>query len=90
MAIKLHRCRLLWLKLDVHPCWRVQRALDETGVTYQLVPGPVRRGRRDELERLSRQRSYPVIEFDDGTVYRQESKAMVAHIRAGNLPAGTP
>jgi hypothetical protein len=50
-----------------------------------VVLGPVRRGKRDELERLSGQRQYPVIEFDDGRVYREESKAMAARIEAGTL-----
>jgi hypothetical protein len=43
-------------------------------------------GKRDELERLSGQRKYPVIEFSDGRIYREESKEMAARIRAGNLP----
>jgi len=88
MAIKLHRCRNLWVKVGGHPCWRVQKALDEQGVEYELVPGPVRRGKRDDLERLSGQRQYPVIEHEDGTVYREESKDMAAKIRAGKLFEG--
>ena len=85
MAVKFHRCKNLWVKIEGHPCWRVQKALDEAGVDYALVPGPVRRGKRDDLERLSGQRLYPVIEFDDGSVYRDESKQMVETIRAGKL-----
>ena len=85
MAVKLHRCGNLWVKLQGHPCWRVQSALDKAGVDYQVVKGPLRRGNRDELERLSGQRAYPVIEFDDGTVYREESKDMAATIAAGGL-----
>jgi hypothetical protein len=34
---------------------------------------------------LSGQRSYPVIVLEDGTVYRDESKAMAARIAAGKL-----
>ncbi len=37
------------------------------------------------LERLSGQRFYPVIEFEDGRVYRAESKDMAVRIRAGQL-----
>lgn len=85
MAIKLHRCRLLWAKFGGHPCWRVQKALDAAGVGYEVVPGPVRKGKRDSLERLSGQRSYPVIEFEDGSVYREESSDMAARIQAGRL-----
>ena len=87
MAIKLHRCRNEWLKIKPHPCWRVQKALDDTGIEYELVKGPVARGKRDDLERLSGQRVYPVIEFEDGAVYRDESKAMEERIRSGLLMA---
>ena len=91
MAIKLYRCGNLWVKLDGHPCWKVQKALDEMGVDYEVVKGPFRPGKRDALERLSGQRKYPVIEFEDGRVYREESKDMAARIRAGDLlQAGSP
>jgi hypothetical protein len=85
MAIKLHRCSNEWAKLGAHPCWRVQKALNEAGVDCEVVPGPVRSGKRDALESLSGQRKYPVIEFEDGSVYREESKDMAATIRAGQL-----
>lgn len=85
MTIKLHRCPNTWLKLGAHPCWKVQNALDEQGVDYELVRGPGRPGKREDLERLSGQRKYPVIEFEDGSVYRAESKDMAARIRAGQL-----
>lgn len=85
MSIKLHRCPNTWAKLGGHPCWKVQRALDEQGIEYVLVAGPLWRGKRDELERISGQRRYPVIEFDDGTTYRAESGEMAARIRAGEL-----
>ena len=85
MAVRLHRCPNLWVKVNGHPCWRVQKALDEAGVEYELVKGPLRSGKRDDLERLSGQRKYPVIEFDDGSAYREESKEMAETIRAGRL-----
>ena len=90
MAVKLHRCSNVWVKIGAHPCWKVQKALDEEGIEYELVKGPLRGSKRDELERLSGQRKYPVIEFEDGRVYREESKDMAARIRAGKLfePAG--
>jgi glutathione S-transferase len=87
MTIKLHRCPNLWAKIGGHPCWKVQKALDEQGIDYEIVKGPLRRGKRDDLERLSGQRAYPVIEFEDGTVYREESAAMAEKIRSGNLKA---
>jgi glutathione S-transferase len=91
VAVKLHRCSNEWVKLAGHPCWRVQKALDEQGIEYELVKGPVRPGKRDDLERLSGQRKYPVIEFEDGRAYRAESKDMAARIRSGQLlsDAGT-
>jgi glutathione S-transferase len=93
MAVKLYRCSNLWVKLGGHPCWRVQKALDDAGVDYEIVKGPFLKSSRDELERLSGQRSYPVIVLEDGTVYREESKAMAARIADGKLldqSASTP
>jgi glutathione S-transferase len=88
MAVKLYRCSNLWVKIGGHPCWRVQKALDEQGIEYEVVPGPVRRGKRDELEALSGQRQYPVIQFEDGSVYRAESKDMAKRIKDGKLFEG--
>ena len=85
MAVKLHRCSNVWVKIQGHPCWRVQSALDKAGIEYEVVKGPLGRGKRDGLERLSGQRQYPVIEFVDGSVYRDESKQMAETIRAGKL-----
>ena len=89
MAVKLHRCSTMWVKIDAHPCWRVQKALDEQGVEYEVVKGPLRPGKRNELEQLSGQRKYPAIEFDDGRVYREESADMAERIQAGRLFQGS-
>ncbi len=75
----------MWFKIDGHPCWRVQKALAEQGVEYEVSTGPLRRGKRDDLERLSGQRKYPVIEFEDGSIYRAESAEMAERIGAGEL-----
>jgi hypothetical protein len=85
MAIKLHRCPNMWVKISAHPRWKVQKALDEQGIQYEVVKGPLRRSQRDALEKLSGQRQYPVIELEDGTVYREESKDMAARTRRGEL-----
>ena len=85
MAVKLHRCPVMFAKFDGHPCHRVQKALDEQGVEYEVVKGPLRPGKRDDLERISGQRKYPVIEFEDGSAYRAESADMAKRIRAGEL-----
>ncbi len=37
MAVKLHRCPHLWANFGKHPCWTVQKALDDTGVEYEVV-----------------------------------------------------
>jgi glutathione S-transferase len=83
MAVKLHRCSIMWLKIGAHPCWRVQKALDEQGVEYEVVKGQVRD--RSDVEALSGQKKYPVIEFEDGRAYREESAQMAERIRAGKL-----
>lgn len=85
MAVKLHRCSVMFAKYDKHPCWRVQKALDEAGVEYEVVKGPLLPGKRGDLEQLSGQRKYPTIEFEDGSAYRAESKEMAERIRAGKL-----
>jgi len=90
MAIKLHRCKNTWVKAPGHPCWKVQKALDEAGIEYELVKGPQRRGKRDDIERMTGERKYPVIEFEDGRIYREESKDMAARIRAGELESAVP
>lgn len=85
MAVKLYRCTNVWLKAPLHPCWRVHKALEEQGIDYELVTGPFIRSKRDHVERVSGQRLYPVIQFEDGTSYREDSKDMAARIRAGKL-----
>jgi hypothetical protein len=85
MPVKLHRCSTMWMKIGAHPCWRVQKALDEAGIEYEVVKGPVSRSKRSELVALSGQKLYPVIEFEDGRVYRDQSKKMAEQIRAGKL-----
>jgi glutaredoxin len=88
MAVKLHRCGGMWIKIQAHPCWRVQKALDDAGVEYEVVKGPLARSRRDAIQDLSGQRLYPVIEFEDGSVYREQSRQMAERIRSGRLFEG--
>jgi hypothetical protein len=83
MAVKLHRCGLTFVKLDAHPCWRVQKALDEQGVEYAVVKGPLRD--RSAVKGLTGQPKYPVVEFEDGSAYREDSAEMAREIRAGKL-----
>jgi glutaredoxin len=88
VSIKLHRCPDVWVKVGGHPCWKVQKALDDQGIEYEVVKGPRGKGKRDDLDALSGQRKYPVIQFEDGQVYREESKEMAARIRDGRLFEG--
>ncbi len=86
MAVKLHRCPFTFLHTDMDACWRVQRALDEQGIDYEVVKEPYfPKSRRTWVEEHSGQRLFPVIEFEDGTVYRAESKDMAARIDGGTL-----
>jgi hypothetical protein len=83
MPVKLHRCKLELLKTGA--CWRVEKALKEMSVDYELAPGPYRPSRREELVEHTGQRLYPAIEFENGTWYRAESREMARTIRAGTL-----
>ena len=86
MTVKLHRCPFTYLHSDIDHCYKVQKALDERGVDYAVVKEPsLPRSRRKEVERFSGQRLLPVIEFEDGSVYREESADMAATIAAGQL-----
>jgi glutaredoxin len=89
MAIKLHRCSATWAKVGAHPCHRVQKALDEQGIEYEVVKGPTRPSKREELQQISGQHRYPTIEFEDGSTYREESADMAKRIRAGELFEGS-
>ena len=82
MSVRLHRCSTPW---KFGPCWRVQKALDEQGIDYEVVTGPLRPSKRPDLRRLSGQQLYPVIEFENGSTYREESRDMAATIRAAGL-----
>ena len=88
MAVKLLRCSAQWVKIAGHPCWRIEKALGDMGIEYETVAGPAmpwqREKRRELIEKTGGNR-YPAIEFEDGSVYREESKDMEATIRAGRL-----
>jgi hypothetical protein len=85
MAVKLHRCKNIWVKFGGHPCWKVQKALDEQGIPYEVDPMPWSPRKRDETERRTGQKKYPWIEFEDGSMYREESKDMAQRIKDGKL-----
>jgi glutathione S-transferase len=84
--VKLHRCLFTFVHNDLDSCWKVQKALDDQGIEYEVVKAPtLPRSRRTEVERISGQHWLPVIEFEDGTAYRAESKEMAETINAGKL-----
>ena len=84
--VKLHRCPFTFLKTEKDACFKVQKALEEQGIEYEVVKAPsIPRSRRKEVQELSGQQMLPVIEFEDGTAYRAESTDMAARIRAGEL-----
>ncbi len=90
MPVKLHRCSNMWVKIEGHPCWRVQKALDEAGVEYEIVKhSSFRRSKRTEYIELTGQKALPAIELEDGTVIREESKDLAARIREGRLRQGS-
>ncbi len=84
--VRLHRCPFTFVHNNLDHCWKVQKALDEQGIEYEVVKEPVYpRGRRKEVIRISGQQMLPMIEFEDGTGYRAESAEMAATIAAGKL-----
>src|SRR5437660_12102405 len=85
MAVKLLRCSGQWVKIKAHPCWKVEKALQDMGIDYERVNLPSGRGKRDELEAITGQSKYPAIQFEDGSVYRAASKDMERTIRGGKL-----
>ena len=89
MAVKLHRCPALWVKVSGHPCWKVQKALDDMGVEYEVVKEPwPRRSKRTAVIEGTGQSAVPAIELEDGTWYREESSEMARAIRAGRFGPG--
>lgn len=82
MVVELHRCGTPW---KFGPCWRVQKALDDQRIAYEVVPGPRRPKNRTSVIEGTGQPLYPAIRFEDGTWYREESKEMVRTISEGRL-----
>ena len=83
--IKLHRCSWTFLHTDMDACWKVQRALDEQGIEYDIVKHGYLKGERAKAVERSGQRLLPFIEFAGGQTYRDESDTMAERVRAGTL-----
>lgn len=89
--VKLHRCSYTFLHVNADACWRLQKALDEQGVDYEVVKhgfGKSEKSRADVVE-LSGQKLVPVLELGDGAIYREETDDMIAKLKAGQLPGPT-
>ena len=89
--VKLHRCSYTFLHVKADACWRLQTALDDARVDYEVVThgfGKSEKSRADVVA-LSQQKSLPVLELSDGTIYREETNEMIAKLRAGELPGPT-
>lgn len=70
----------------IHPCRRVQEALQTAGIEYEKViaahgsPLPfMRKGSRDELQRQTRAEKLPALKLPDGTVLTH-SRAILSWI----------
>jgi glutathione S-transferase len=85
--IKLHRCSWTFLHTELDACWKVEKALKEEGIPYEVVThgyGKSKKGRAEVIEK-SGQKLLPVIEFPDGEIYRDESARMAERVRSGEL-----
>jgi hypothetical protein len=83
VAVKLHPMPSAFAKTKGHPCWKVQKALDEAGIDYEIVKEPALRWRRADYEKRTGTKLLPAIEFEDGTSLREESNELVAPNQAG-------
>ena len=94
--IKLHRCNAMWVKIEPASVLAGAEGAERVRDRVRLV----KRGLRVQEARAGRRPSsrpvrskFPWIEFEDGSVYREESADMAETIRAGKLDekrAGPP
>ena len=85
--IKLHRCSWTFLHTELDACWKVEKALKEEGIPYEVVThgyGKSEKSRAEVIE-MSGQKLLPVLELPDGEVYRDESARMAERVRSGGL-----
>ncbi len=88
--VRLHRDRIP-IRSDVHPCWRVEKALIDAQIPYEVVYEPaLPRSRRTRLVAASGQDRLPALELPDGRWLFGDSVGLAARIRAGELFTQTP
>ena len=83
--LRLHRCSWGFAHAPFDACTKVERALRDRGIAYEVVKHGFLASDRSEVVALSGQEQLPVLELPDGTAYRAESVEMAARIRAGEL-----
>lgn len=87
--VKLHRCSWTFLHTEMDACWKVEKALKEEGIPYEVVKhgyGKSEKSRAAIIEK-SGQKLLPVLELPGGEVYRAESDEMAERVRSGGLDA---
>jgi glutathione S-transferase len=89
MAIKVHTCPNTWVH-GGHPCWKVLKAVQDSGMPYEHVKEPLRRGKRTAVVEATGQAKLPAIELENGTWVREESAELIRRIQAGELPPAAP
>jgi glutathione S-transferase len=79
----------------IHPCRRVQEALQEAGIGYEKViaahgsPVPfLRKGSRDELQAATGDKKLPTLKLPDGTVLTH-SGAILSWVERQRRTAGS-
>jgi glutathione S-transferase len=88
--IKLHRCSYTFLHTEMDACWKVEKALKEENIPYEVVKhgyGKSEKSRAEVIE-LSGQKLLPVLELPNGDVYRDDYSAMADRVRSGGLGVG--
>jgi glutathione S-transferase len=63
----------------------VLKAVQDSGMPFEQVKEPLRRGKRDAVQEHTGQRKLPALELDDGTWVRAESKDLITRIQAGEF-----
>jgi hypothetical protein len=85
MVVRLHRDRVP-LRIDGHPCWRVEKALIDAGIPYEVVHEPaLPRSRRTRVIAATGSPQLPAIEFADGRWLQEDSAELAARIHSGRL-----
>ncbi|MDX6586407.1 MAG: hypothetical protein QOI31_880 [Solirubrobacterales bacterium] len=87
--VKLHRCSYTFLHTEMDACYKVQKALEEKDIPYEVVKHGWTKSEkaRAHVIEISGQKLLPVLELPSGEVYREESSDMAERVRNGSLDA---